>query len=164
MTATARRQIGGPPMPKKKAETHFGRLPPQHRFFLNPYADMRFTACPKCDGKTKLRKFPLAIHVAPLHFIALNKTVRYCPYCDLLIAHQDELEEQLAALFAERAPEAIGNNYLVIGTMERPDWKRGVQAPLSIEETRGAIHDFKDVWHFKVTGGWMPDPRKQPKS
>ncbi len=151
-------------MPKKKTRAQFGKLPPQHRFFLNPYVDMRFTSCPKCRGKTKLRKLPLAIHVDPLHFIALNKTVRYCPYCDLLIAHQDELEGLLAALFAERAPEAIGNDYLVLGTLERPDWKHGVQTPLSIEGARGAMHDFKDVWKFTVTGGgWVPDPKKQPK-
>jgi hypothetical protein len=125
---------------------------------------MRFTSCPKCAGKTKLRKFPLVIHVDPLYLIALNKTCRYCPYCDLLIAHQDELEEQLAILFAERAPEAIGNDYLVLGTLERADWKHGVQSALSIEEARAAMHDFKDVWKFTVTGGWMPDPKKRPKS
>ena len=30
-------------------------------FFLNPYADMAFTRCPKCEAKTKQRKLPLAV-------------------------------------------------------------------------------------------------------
>jgi len=56
---------GGATVAKKKVGPQFGKLPPQHRFFLNPYRDMRFTSCPKCNGKTKLRKLPLAIHVNP---------------------------------------------------------------------------------------------------
>ena len=37
----------------------------RHYFFLNPYEDYAFTKCPKCDEKTKVRKFPLAIHIDP---------------------------------------------------------------------------------------------------
>jgi hypothetical protein len=149
---------------KKKAGPQFGKLPPQHHFFLNPYTDMRFTSCPKCNGKTKLRKLPLAIHVNPLHFIALNKTCRFCSYCDLLIVHQDEVEDLLVAMFAERAPEAIGNDYLVIGTLERAEWKRGMQTPLSLQGTLEGLHDFKQVWTFKLTGRWMPTPERKPRS
>jgi hypothetical protein len=36
----------------------FGKQSPRHKFFLNPYKDARFTSCPKCTAKTKLRKFP----------------------------------------------------------------------------------------------------------
>ena len=25
-----------------------GKQPPRHRFFLNPYPDIRFTTCPQC--------------------------------------------------------------------------------------------------------------------
>jgi len=45
---------------------------------------------------------------------------RFCPDRDLLIIHQDELEAQLAAHMSERDPSVIGNEYIVIGTMERP--------------------------------------------
>jgi hypothetical protein len=93
-------------------EPHIGKLPPQYTFILNPYTDARFTRCPGCDQKTKQRKLPLFIHVEPLNPIVLGKTCRYCPHCDLLIAHQDELEAQLEALFAERDPSLIGNDYL----------------------------------------------------
>src|SRR5438105_15688393 len=74
-----------------------GKQPPRYRFFLNPYTDVRFTTCPQCRGKTRQRKLPLVIHIDPLQFVALNKACRYCPRCDLLIAHQDELEAWLAA-------------------------------------------------------------------
>ena len=75
-----------------------GKQPPRYRFFLNPYADARFTTCPQCSGKTRVRKLPLVIHIDPLQLIALNKTCRYCPRCDLLIAHQDEIEAFLAGV------------------------------------------------------------------
>src|SRR5215469_11145943 len=107
-----------------------GKLPPRYRFILNPYADARFSSCPMCQGRTLLRKLPLVIHVKPAYTIALNKTCRYCPTCELLIAHQDEVEAQLVAIFAERQPEMIGNEYLVIGTLERSDWKRGTKEAL----------------------------------
>jgi len=115
-------------------EPRFGRLPPQYTFILNPYTDARFTRCPACDQKTKQRKFPLFIHVEPLNPIVLGKTCRYCPHCDLLIAHQDELEAQLEALFAERDPSVIGNDYLVLGTVERKAWRESMKQTKSIPE------------------------------
>jgi hypothetical protein len=55
---------------------------------------------------------------------ALNKTCRYCPRCDLPIAHQDELEAWLAAFFRDHQPEIVGNDYMVLGTEDRADWLR----------------------------------------
>src|ERR1700730_4330882 len=95
-----------------------GKQPPRHCFILNPYPWERFAFCPACDGPTEQRKFPLVIHVDPRNPVSLNKTCSYCPRCDLLIAHQDELEEQLLALFEEHNPKVIGNDYLVIGTLD----------------------------------------------
>ncbi len=83
---------------KRQRKARLGKQPPRHYFFLNPYQDARFTSCPKCGGKTKLRKLSLVIHVEGPILLSLNKTCRYCLYCDLLIAHQDELEAQLAGL------------------------------------------------------------------
>ena len=95
-----------------------GKQPPRYRFFLNPYTDVRFTTCPQCCGKTRQRKLPLVIHVDPLQLVALNKTCRYCPACDLLIAHQDELEAWLTAFFSEHRPEIVGNDYLLLGGLK----------------------------------------------
>lgn len=135
--------------------TRIGQQPPRYRFFLNPYPDIRFTSCPQCRRKTRQRKLPLMIHVDPLTPVALNKTCRYCPSCDLLIAHQDEVEGVLAALFTTHKPEIVGNEYLVLGTMERSAWRRGIATPLTIQEMRAVLHDFRDVVRFEPAG-WGP--------
>jgi hypothetical protein len=147
---------------KKKTMTQLGKQPPRYRFFLNPYEDLRFTRCPQCEGKTRQRKLPLVIHVDPMFVLSLNKTCRYCPYCDLLIAHQNDVEHFLASYFSEQKPEVVGNDYLVLGTEDRPAWKRGTQQQLSMKEMIEELHDFKEVLTFKVTGGWMRDESKLP--
>src|SRR6476619_2103005 len=81
-----------------------GKQPPRYRCFWNPYADVRFTTCPQCGEKTRVRKLPLVIHIDPLQMVALNKTCRYCPRCDLLIAHQDELEPWWAVYSGHKQP------------------------------------------------------------
>ncbi len=126
-----------------------GKRPPRYRFFLNPYPDVRFTSCPKCGNRTKQRKLPLVIHVDPLNPVAINKTCRYCPACDLLIAHKDEIEQQLALLFARIDPTLMGNDYLVIGTQDRADWRRGMKTPLTIQEMLDSLHDFEEMLRFE---------------
>lgn len=88
--------------------------------------------------------------------LSLNKTCRFCPYCDLLIAHKDELESLLVAMFEERAPEMIGNEYLVLGTVDRPVWQRGSKGELAVKDMLENLHDFKDYWQFKL------GPRRGP--
>jgi len=95
-----------------------------------------------------------------MHMLSLNKTCRYCSHCDLLIAHQDDLEHFLAAFFTEHQPEVVGNDYLVLGTMDKPAWKQGAQQPMTMEEMLEVLHDFKEVVTFKLTGGWVRDERK----
>src|SRR3989442_11173765 len=130
-----------------------GKQKPRYRFFLNPYSDVRFTRCPQCDGKTRQRKLPLFIYIDPMQPLVLNKTCRYCPYCDLLIAHQDELESLLAAIFTVHNPQIVGNDYLVIGTMDRPEWKRGTQDQLPVKDMLEVLHDFKEVLKFEIVRG-----------
>jgi hypothetical protein len=144
-------------MPARTKPPRFCKQPPRYRFFLNPYPEVRCTTCPRCQGRTKLRKVPLVIHVSPLNPLALNKTCRYCPGCDLLIAHRDEVESFLAAYFAEHDPEVIGNDYLVIGTLDRPDWRRGTKSPLPIQEIAEHLYDFREVLQFELVGGWQHD-------
>lgn len=132
------------------------KQPRRYNFFLNPYQDIRCTRCPKCEGKTRQRKVPLLVHVAPRQMLALNKICRYCPYCDLLIAHQDEIEAMLAVAFGPREPETVGNDYLVVGTVDRDDWKESLKNPTEPKELLARVHEFKDELHFKPDGGWMP--------
>jgi hypothetical protein len=149
---------------RKRQLPRLGKLLPQYNFFLNPYTDVRFTtSCPGCSGKTKQRKLPLAIHVDGWGMVILNKTCRFCPYCDLLIAHQNEIEAQLAHVLPQVAPHALRNNYLIMGTIERKDWRRGLTDPLSSKEMIEALHDFKDHLHFKPAPLWTyAGPRDGP--
>jgi hypothetical protein len=80
-------------------KTQLGKLPPRHNFFPNPYSDACFSRCPQCEGKTGQKKVPLLIHVDPHYPINLNYTCGYCAKCDLLIAHQDEIEGYLYQMF-----------------------------------------------------------------
>lgn len=143
--------------PKEGRETpRLGTLPPQYKFFLNPYADARFTtSCPGCAGRTKQRKLPLAIHVHGWGMVMLNKTCRFCPYCDLLIAHKDEIERQLAQLRTQLGPGVLGNDYLIMGTVERKDWRRGLTKPLTPAEMIAALHDFKAHLQFEPAPLWV---------
>lgn len=141
-----------------------GKQSPRHRFILNPYSEERFAVCPECDRPTEERKFPLVIHVDPRNPVSINKTCCYCPDCDLLIAHRDEVEAQLAALFEGRNPELIGNDYLVIGTLDPEVWARGRQTPLTIPEMMDNLHDFEAVLRIQPAeeeGPLPPRPRHQ---
>ncbi len=139
---------------EKKNKPQLGKQSPRYRFFLNPYEDARFSRCPQCTNKTGQHKLPLFIHINPDQPFLLNKTCRYCAHCDLFIAHQNELEDLLARIFATLNPQIVGNDYLVIGTLDRADWKRINQNQLSIADAIEALHDFKDVVTFKPMGGW----------
>jgi hypothetical protein len=81
--------------------------------------------------------------------LILGKTCRYCVNCDLLIAHQDQVEEQLALYVASSHLEITSNDYLVMGTLDRPEWRKGMQDPLSIQEMVEHLHDFKEVVAFQ---------------
>ena len=135
-------------MARKRSEKpkRLGKLLPQHKFFLNPYTDARFTRCPKCDRPTKLRKKPLLVLMKPVKAVSINKTCRYCPNCDLLIAHQDELEKLLEQLRSQYFPDFVWEDYLVVGTIERKLWKEGTPY---LEELFGALHDFKQHLQFE---------------
>ena len=136
-------------MPAKKAKILTREE--QHYFFLNPYSDMAFTRCPKCSALTKIRKFCLVIHIEPRNLFTLNKTCRYCPNCDLIIVKKEELEKQIHAMCEYAAPEIIGNDYFVFGTMGRKDWKRGQREEMSPQEGLSCTYPFKDVWIFEIS-------------
>jgi sigma54-dependent transcription regulator len=46
-------------------------------------------------------------------------------------------------------PEAIGNDYQVIGTLDSAAWNQGKQEPWSFEQVREHLHDFKEVITFQ---------------
>ena len=140
----------------------------QYRFILNPFEDVRFSTCPECSQRTLLRKVPLAVHVDPHHSILLNKHCRYCPDCDLMIAHKDEIEHLLVITFEQRNSGVIGNDYLILGSVDKSTWRKQQKAPIPMGELIGYLHDFKEYLTLSYTlSGWYredqpPVLRKTP--
>jgi hypothetical protein len=135
----------------------------RHYFFLNPYDDCAFTKCPKCRNKTKIRKFPLVIHIEPAQLFLLNKKCKYCTECDLVIAKQSEVEALMAAAFEKRTPELLGNEYVVAGVMDRKDWKDGKNGVIDSAQTVDRVYIFKDLLSFEPSlPGWYKE-RKESK-
>lgn len=145
-------------MSKKKEEPQVGKLPPKYTFFLNPYVDARFTRCPSCDKPTKARKHAFLVNVSPLQPLVLNMTGRYCPRCDLLILHQDKVETMIAFSLRQSAPSLVGNEYLVLGTVEHKAWREAQGQPDDLKMVLNNLHAFKDVVVFDPEHyGWVPD-------
>jgi len=126
----------------------------RHYFFLNPYQDCAFTSCPKCNNKTKVRKFPLVIHVEPDQLLVLNKNCKYCPTCDLIIVKKSHIEHLMTVQFETVNPSVVGNEYMVIGTLEKKDWRENMTTSFSSQETIEKAYIFKDVWKFEMQRGW----------
>jgi len=123
----------------------FGKLRPRYRFALNPYPEVRWSSCPRCRKLTHARKFPLVIHVKDAGLVTLGYTGRYCTPCELIIAHHEDLEIELAILFEEKLPAAVGNEYFVMGTMEMTAWRKSLTDPIKVDEMRKHMADFKQV-------------------
>src|ERR1035437_7478006 len=141
-------------MPNKR----LGGLPPRYSFMLNPYAKVRLSKCPKCQRATHLRKFALFIQIDGWGAMALGKTCRYCSRCEMIMVHQDELEAELAQSFSQIAPEVIGNEYMVLGTIKKDVWQEGLQGRGNqIASMLQHVADFKKVYDLKYEpGGWGP--------
>jgi hypothetical protein len=140
----------------KKKHPQLGELPPMYNFIMNPYPDHRLSSCPLCEQKSRQRKLPLLIHIDPRQLIALNYTCRYCPSCDLLMAHKHEIEHHLTETFQQYNPELVGNDYLIIGTVEKKAWKENLKEPKLPAEMLPHAHDFKTVYQeLRMTRpGW----------
>ena len=140
------------------------RTKTRHYFFLNPYKDCAFTKCPKCEHSTKIRKFPLVIHVDQHQIIILNKKCRYCVNCDLIIAKQSEVESLMIICLEKVNPDVIGNDYLAMGVVDRKDWKEGNNGKLDSSGTLDRMCFFKDVLEFElIPGGWYPEAKDKQR-
>ena len=138
------------------AKARVGKLAPRYKFLLNPHEHLRYSACPICDKQTFPRKFALFVHVmgAPTSVI-VGKTCKYCSRSELIICHQDELDEVLTRLFERLNPQLIGNEYLVLGTMDMNAWKKSLAQPMNIEQTIEHLADFKKHVRYDIDpGGW----------
>ena len=105
-----------------------------------------------------MRKFALLLHIEKWGLLALGKTCRYCSGCELIIAHQDELEDELVHLFERIAPEVIGNPYLVLGTVEKRRWKESLgHGGDELKQALEHVAEFKKILDLKIEGGWLPE-------
>ena len=151
-------------MTNKSPSIRFGKLSLRYRFILNPHADLRCSTCPECDGKTLVRKVPLVVTVLPDQMATINKHCRYCPQCDILIAHQDELERMLVLSFEKRAPELIGNKYLVLGTLEPAVWRKRDKEDVLIANLPDSVHDFIERLELEyIPAHWGPADEEYPE-
>lgn len=81
----------------------------------------------------------------------LGKACRYCSRCELIIAHQDELEDELVNMFSRIKPEVIGNEYIVVGTVEKKIWEKGVNGGvIPLGEMLEHVVDFKEICHIEM--------------
>ena len=142
----------------KYGTAKFGRLKPRYAFVLNPHLNLRCTKCPQCEELNRTRKFPLLIHVERIDLIALGMTTRFCPKCDVVIVHQDKLEAELANHFGKDGFKVGDTGYLVIGTVDRGAWRKGLQgAGLTVDELRRHTADFRKHLTLEFEpGGWFP--------
>jgi hypothetical protein len=140
------------PRGKKSRPPRMGALPPRYSFVLNPYPRERFTRCPQCDAKTRIRKIPLVIHFETVGLVMLRKSCRLCVVCETLIAHQAEVERSIDAL---GQTQASTREYLVLGTLDVKLWRRGLSGDVTVNELTAHMADFKHHMRIDYTpGGW----------
>jgi hypothetical protein len=137
-----------------------GSLPPRYSFLLNPHVRERFTRCPSCNTSTRARKPALVIHLnhpkGP-RLVLLNKSCRLCLRCETLIVHRVELRRVIVAarLCAVEDPE-----YIVLGTIDRRTWRRGLAGDAEVADVREHMADFKKYLKVDVKRAhWGPSNR-----
>jgi len=145
----------------KSTTNRLDQMSRAYNFIINPYPDQRLSRCPFCEEKTGQRKRPLMIHVDPDYPLALNYTCRYCRACDLLIAHKHELEHLLTELFKQQNPAVIGNDYQVMGVVDKKAWRAGLSQPKPASEVISShLSLFKTYYEeLRLTqpGWYLPD-------
>ncbi len=95
--------------------------------------------------------------VAGYGTIIMGKTGPYCAQCHLVITHRDELEGELAIALERLAPEAVGSEYIVIGTVELRAWRRGLHTATTGEEVLRHTAPFATEVTVEYTPAiWVP--------
>lgn len=140
----------------------FGKLKPRYSLILNKYSDFRASKCVKCDKPTFLRKFALLVHIDNGGLMTLGKTCRYCAKCELMVVHQYELEAEMAYKFQTLNPEIIGNDYLILGTVDKKFWQQQlIKTDSSLDEILKHTADFKKYLNFEYQpAGWYFNDEK----
>ena len=125
-----------------------GQLPPRYSFLLNPHRHEAFTRCPRCKANTRVRKIVLVIHVDAVGLVLLRKTCRLCVVCEMLIAHEAEMDDLIDGLRGHRGGT---REYVVLGTLDVRTWRRGLSGTVTSDEVTGAMADFKAYMRVDIT-------------
>ena len=134
-------------------KARIGALPARYSFALNSHVHARFTKCPRCEAKTRVRKIPFVIHVDGVGLVVLRKTCRLCVKCELVIVQRAEIEPLIAASVGQAV--VTQPQYLVVGTVNPRVWRRGLSADVMIDELIQHMADFKAYMDLKYSpGGW----------
>jgi hypothetical protein len=87
--------------------------------------------------------------------LILRKTCRLCLNCEMVIAHQAEIESAIKASAGQAT--AATPDYLVLGTADPQVWRQGLSGDVNIKELVRNMADFKAHLQIKYTpGGWYP--------
>ncbi|MBS1253010.1 MAG: hypothetical protein MAG451_02055 [Anaerolineales bacterium] len=119
----------------------------RYTLFLNPYAEQRFPRCPRCGERTHKRNRVLIVQSGPDFVAPVMATCRYCTNCDLLIAHQDELEATLRQMLTPEGQAAMGDEMSVVGTLDRSQLSEGIES-VTPNDLVDAFHPIADYVHF----------------
>ena len=136
---------------------------PKYKFYLNTYADYKWTRCLECDKQTKVRKFCLVLHFENKEkeahqLLSLNISCKYCPKCDLIIGQKLEIDEAVINSIPQTSQNFDLKDYSVMGTMDKKDWLKNQKGELSISEAFDSIYLFKKVLQFEIQpAGWYFD-------
>jgi len=131
---------------------------PRHYFWLNPYREMAFTRCPKCERKTKVRKKRLAIDVLNKTLLLANVTNKYCPECDLIIINKDKIENMLSQLTCFDKRSIRPDDYFIFGTIGKTNYNKCMNQGSYASDCIKLVNPFIDKLHFKIRpAGWYKD-------
>jgi hypothetical protein len=74
----------------------------------------------------------------------------------MVIAHKHELDAEMARTMAQIAPQAVGQEYFVLGTVDRKVWQRSLQGEKpSLKEALEHVAQFAKYLDLEVDpGGW----------
>jgi hypothetical protein len=76
----------------------------------------------------------------------------------MVIVYRAELEAELAHGLNQLAPQVIGNDYLVLGTIQKKIWREGLDRQTKpLAEMLKQVADFKHQYELDYKpGGWHP--------
>jgi hypothetical protein len=117
--------------------------PRRYTFALNPYTNDRFGICPRCKGATAELVTALVFYVAPGLALTMRCPCRHCAACDLLIAHQADVERTIEQENGGVPPDLIGHDFQAIGTMDLADWERSRNKPYTIQQLQACLYPFR---------------------